>query len=139
MLKCKSCFYLLQLQEKLREKDVSLTGTEVIQQSLGDGGAVLQEAEDCHEHLHDLQGGNLRAGASLHVLNAHRHAALVVEVGYDWLGEGVSGDCQQNIRAGLPPDIVVLRTDRTDGREEKVEVVLPSQLLHCSLVSAESQ
>ena len=111
MLKCKSCFYLLQLQEKLREKDVSLTGTEVIQQSLGDGGAVLQEAEDCYKHLHDLQGCNLGAGTSLHVLNAHRHAALVVKVGDDWLGQGVSRDCKQNIRACLPPDIVVLRTN----------------------------
>ena len=64
---------------------------------------------------------------------------LVVEVEYDWLREGVSGDCQKHVSGGLTPDHVVFWTHGADGGEEQGEVILPGQLLHSGLVTTEPQ
>ena len=63
------------LEKELREEDVALARSEVIEQRLRVGRRVLEEAEDGDEHLHDLERRELRR--SLHVLDAERDAALV--------------------------------------------------------------
>ena len=63
------------LEKELREEDVALARSEVIEQRLRVGRRVLEEAEDGHEHLHNFERRELRR--SLHVLDAERDAALV--------------------------------------------------------------
>jgi hypothetical protein len=61
--------------KKVGQKCVTLTGFEIIQQSLWNITGVLEEAEDSHKHLHDLQWGQF--WSAQHVFHTATHTAFV--------------------------------------------------------------